>query len=152
MSTRRSPATDTRRLDIGIADAAYRLQAYARGLYADARSMRESSPELASGHAERAAALALAARVLLDVDSPTDFDACAVHARATRCAPADLLKVNMVRARATSTLQQAAAGYEADARAAEIDPARSAFTPEFHRAQAAELHEKYGELDPLGVG
>jgi hypothetical protein len=132
----------------GIAGACYRLQCFAAGLYADARSMRESFPELAAGHADRAAALSMASRVLLDVEQVSDFDRCAARARATRRVTVDEHQYGMVIARTDAVLQRSGAAHEASARLAELDPKRSAFTPDYHRARAAELRAKYGELDP----
>jgi len=129
-------------------DASYILQALARNLYADARSMRESFPELAVGHGERAAALSLAVRVLLDVELAEDFDLCAAHARATRRTPTGDQTYAATIARTDAVLQRAAAKHEADAREADRDPTSSAFTPDYHRDRASELHAKYGTLDP----
>lgn len=134
----------------GVADACYRLQHFAAGLYADARSMRESFPELAAGHADRAAALSTAVRVLLDLEDTSDFDLCAARARATRRVTVEEQHYGMVVARTDAILQKAGAAHEASARLAEFDPKRSAFSPDYHRERAAELHAKYGELDPTG--
>lgn len=129
-------------------NACYRLQAHAHGLYADARSMRDSFPELAAGHGERAAALSLAVRVLLDIELATDFDLCAARARATRRTPTREQDYAAVVSRADALLRRAAAKHETDARSAERDPTSSAFTPDYHRARASELHARYGNIDP----
>jgi hypothetical protein len=130
-----------------LGDACFRLQLHARGLAADARGMRESFPELAIGHAERAAALSMAARVLLGIETPGDFDLCAVRARAGRIVPAIMQDLNAVRARADTMLQQTAARHEADARAVDRDPRESAFPAAYHRERAAELRATYGDPD-----
>jgi len=142
-------APEHRCAEIGVADACYRLQHFAAGLYADARSMRESFPELAAGHADRAAALSTAERVLLDLEDTSDFDLCAVRARATRRVTVEEQHYGMVVARTDAILQKAGAAHEASARLAEFDPKRSAFSPDYHRERAAELHARYGELDPI---
>jgi hypothetical protein len=147
---RRTDAPEHQGTANGIADAVYRLRCYARDLYADARSMRESFPELAGGHAERAAAMAMAARVLLEIELPADYDLCAARARATRRIPAGEQRNDIIIARTDATLRKAGAAYEASAREAQRDPTSSAFAPDYLRARAAELHARYGELDPAG--
>jgi len=126
-----------------LGDPAFRLQIQAAALYADARSMRESFPELAIGHAERAAALSMAARVLLMHELSNDFDLCAVRAHATRRIPERDQQYNAVIARTDSLLQRTAANHESAART----PTLTSYPPDYHLERAADLRAKYGDPD-----
>jgi orotate phosphoribosyltransferase len=61
-------------------DAIYGLQLQVANIYADARMMRSDFPEAANCHAQRAAALSLAARVLAGVETAGDISAAAASA------------------------------------------------------------------------